>query len=953
MPKPKATAILVERARTHNLKGIYCRVPHRAVTVVTGPSGAGKSSLAFDTIFAEGQRRFVESMSTYARQFLDQMERPPVDAIHNILPAVALEAKNAVRNARSTVGTITEAHDVLRLLFTHLGEVGCVNGHGPVRSFTPEEAAAELNAGAAGDAFTLVVRLPRPKKGADDALAELIRQGFQRRLADPDGDEVVRMEPGEKWPARRDPLPLVLGRFSARSEAQARILDTLEAAYRMNGGRVEARGSAGVRRYSRELSCPVCGETARRPTPPLFSFNSPLGACPQCQGFGRVIGVDRQRVIPDPRRTLAEHPIAPWNTPAYEELYDELFAACRKRKIPLDVPWAELPARDREWIWSGAGNPASLDSFFAWLEARTYKVHVRVLLARYRAYDLCPDCLGSRLRPEALAVLLEGTSLPELTAMSVEQLRAWLRERRWTPRQREVAGHLLDELAERIEVLHRVGLDYLTLDRQARTLSGGETQRIHLAAALGSGLTSTLYVLDEPTIGLHPQDSERLLHLLRDLAARGNTVLVVEHDRTLIRGADHVIDLGPAAGERGGEVVAEGPIETILASEESLTGRYLRERPPTQARRHMARFRREQGWETLSEELSNLPRISVRGARAHNLKNVDVDFPLGAMVAVTGVSGSGKSTLIENVVYGTYQRSRGVVNVEPGEVDRLTGFGVLDDVPLFDQLPLGRSSRSNPITYIKAYDEIRKLFAATADAKARRITAANFSFNIDKGRCPACEGTGVTEVDMQFMAPVTVLCETCQGHRFRPEVLAVRYFGLDADGKRHSGRNISEVLDLTVEDAIGFFADQKRLVRRLRVLLDVGLGYLRLGQSTSTLSGGEAQRLKLASFLDRPAAEGRRLFLFDEPTTGLHLADIDLLYHTLRRLVQRGDGVVIVEHSPDLISRCDWVIDLGPGGGVHGGELLYSGPLEGFLDHGSGPTAEELRRHLHWEDEAA
>jgi excinuclease ABC subunit A len=939
---PNEPAILVERARTHNLKGINCRVPHRAVTVVTGPSGAGKSSLAFDTIFAEGQRRFVESMSTYARQFLDQMERPPVDSIHNILPAVALEAKNAVKNARSTVGTITEAMDVLRLLYTHLGEVWCPQGHAPARSFSAEEAAAELVSGAAGDPFTLVVRLPRPKKGANDAIAELIRQGFQRRLEE---GEVVRMEPGEKWPAKLDPLPLVLGRFPARPDTAARILDTLETAYKMNGGRVEAHTSGdggGFRLFSRELSCPVCGEAARRPVPPLFSFNSPLGACPTCQGFGRVIGIDRERVIPDPRRSLSERPIAPWNTPAYEELYDGLLAACRKRRLPLDLPWNELSAEDREWIWSGAGNFSNLDDFFHWLEQRTYKVHVRVLLARYRSYTPCPDCGGTRLRPEALAVRLEERRLPELTAMSIEQLRAWLRERRWTPRQREVAGHLIEELTERVEVLHRVGLDYLTLDRQARTLSGGETQRIHLAAALGSGLTSTLYVLDEPTIGLHPQDSERLLSLLRDLAARGNTVLVVEHDRTLIRGADHVIDLGPAAGEHGGEVVAEGPIETILASD-SLTGRYLRERPPTPARRHMARFRREQGWETLSDELSAIPRISIRGACAHNLKNVDVEFPLGALVAVTGVSGSGKSTLVENVLYGTYQRSRGVVDVEPGECGRLEGLEGLVDVTLVDQRPLGRSSRSNPITYVKAYDEIRKIFAGSADARARRITPAHFSFNVDGGRCPACEGTGITEVDMQFMAPVTVPCEVCQGHRFRPEVLAVR----------HKGRNISEVLDLTVEAAIGFFADQKRLIKRLRVLLDVGLGYLRLGQSTSTLSGGEAQRLKLASFLDRPASEGRRLFLFDEPTTGLHLADIDVLYHTLRRLVQRGDGVVVVEHSPDLIARCDWIVDMGPGGGTHGGEVLFSGPMEPFLDHAEGPTADELRRHLRWHEGAA
>jgi excinuclease ABC subunit A len=560
------------------------------------------------------------------------------------------------------------------------------------------------------------------------------------------------------------------------------------------------------------------------------------------------------------------------------------------------------------------------------------------MLARYRSYTPCPDCGGRRLRPEAVAVRLHDETLPSLSDKSVEQLRAWLAAERWSGREREIAGHLLDELGERIEVLHRVGLDYLTLGRQARTLSGGETQRIHLSAALGSGLTTTLYVLDEPTIGLHPQDSDRLLSLLRDLARRGNTVLVVEHDRTLIRGADHVIDMGPAAGDRGGEVVVEGPLAAVLACEESLTGRYLRQRPRTPARQHVARFRREQGWESRSAELEAMPRLAIRGARAHNLRGIDVELPLGALVAVTGVSGSGKSTLIENVLYGTYQRARGVVDVEPGECDELAGLGDLDDVTLVDQRPLGRSTRSNPITYIKAYDEIRKLYAGTPEARQHGIGAAHFSFNVERGRCPACEGTGVTEVDMQFMAPVTVACETCQGRRFRPEVLAVRY----------QGRTIAETLELTVEQAIAAFADHRRLCRRLRLLADAGLGYLRLGQATSTLSGGEAQRLKLASFLDRPAAAGRRLFLFDEPTTGLHLADIDLLYHTLRRLVQRGDGVIVVEHSPDLVARCDWIVDLGPGGGVHGGDLLYCGPLEPFLDHVASPTADELRRHLGW-----
>jgi len=957
-------AIEVDRAFTHNLKGVTCRIPHGAVTVVTGPSGAGKSSLAFDTIYAEGQRRFVESMSTYVQQFLEQMERPPVDELRNVLPSVAIEAKNAIRNARSTVGTITETHDVLRLLFTHLGEVRCPNGHGPLRRYQPEQAAAALDAGAAGERFLLLVRLPRPKQHANETLQELIRQGFIRRLREDRDGEIERLEPGAKWFKKLDPMVLVLGRFKASAteegedggELPARLVETVEQGYALGAGRIEAlevpdaaadaeaAEEAPRRRiYSRSLICSECGHTSRAPTPPLFSFNSPLGACPECQGFGRVIGIDPERVIPDPTRTLEEHPIAPWNTPAYEEMYDKLFRAAEERGVPLDVPWQDLPEEDRQWIWSGrsAGDVklTSLDRFFKWLERRTYRVHVRVLLARYRAYNPCPVCGGARLKPEALAVHLEGCAIADLTALSVEQLRQWLAERQWTERQKEVAGHLIEELTERIEVLHRVGLDYLSLDRQARTLSGGEAQRIHLAAALGTGLTSTLYALDEPTIGLHPQDSEKLLALLHDLAAAGNTVLVVEHDRTIIRGADHVIDLGPRAGEHGGELIVEGTIEEILACERSLTGRYLAERPPTRAREHLARFRREHGQESLSKELSGRPSVQIVGARAHNLRDLTVAFPLGSMVAVTGVSGSGKSTLIENVLYGTYQRSRGVVDVEPGEVEAIAGLDELGDVTLVDQSPLGRSSRSNPVTYVKAYDEIRKIFAGVSAAKAKGITPGHFSFNTDKGRCPVCKGTGDTEVDMQFMAPVTVVCAECQGRRFRKEILAITF----------RGKSIDEVLDLTVEEAIEHFHGHKRLIKRLTVLAAAGLGYLRLGQPTATLSGGEAQRLKLASFLDRPKKEKPRLFLFDEPTTGLHLSDIDLLYDTLRRLVRRGDGVVVVEHATDLIARADWIVDLGPGGGAHGGELLYSGPLEEFLDTIESPTAEELRKHLHWQ----
>ncbi|MCH9650527.1 MAG: excinuclease ABC subunit UvrA [Deltaproteobacteria bacterium] len=945
-------AIEVVGAWTHNLKGVSCRIPHGKVTVVTGPSGAGKSSLAFDTVFAEGQRRFVESMSTYARQFLQQMERPPVDAIENILPPVALVAVNSVRNARSTVGTLTEVQDVLRLLFTHLGQVECPRGHGSARAFTPQEVAEELAQGGAGDRFLLVVRLVRPKRKARETLRELIRQGFGRRLKEeakevpsegpmerPVEHPVERLEPGANWPKAWATLPLVLGRFKAKDTVSAALASAVEEGFQLGSGSLEVHGAGEPRFYSRQLGCVQCGDVFPRPTPALFSFNSPLGACPSCQGFGRVVGIDPERVIPDPRRSLAERPFAPWNTPAYEKHYEDLFVACRTRGVPLDQPWQDLDAETQEWIWRGPARKESgfltLERFFSWLERKIYRVHVRVLLARYRAYTPCLECRGTRLKPGALAVRLEGHTLPELSRRSIEDLNSWLENHRWSKRQQEVAGHLLEQLQERVGVLHRVGLGYLTLDRQARTLSGGETQRIHLAAALGSGLTHTLYVLDEPTIGLHPVDSDRLLLLLRDLAARGNTVLVVEHDRVLIEGADYLIDLGPAAGVHGGELMAQGPPEEALREPKSVTGRFLL-RPPDQALDQAARARREKGLPSLEEEIAARSQVVIRGARAHNLKGFDLRLPLGTLVAVTGVSGSGKSTLVENVLYGTYQRSKGVVNVEPGDCDGLAGLDDLEDVILVDQKPLGRSSRSNPVTYVGAYDEVRKIFAATEAAKEAGITAGHFSFNVDRGRCPECKGTGLTEVDMHFMASVSVTCDVCQGRRFRPQTLGIRVQGL----------TIAEVLELTVDEAQDFFSGARKLLRRLALLSEVGLGYLHLGQPTSTLSGGEAQRLKLASFLDRPRGHKPRLFLFDEPTTGLHLSDIDLLARTLRRLVTQGDGVIVVEHSPDLIARCDWVVDLGPGGGTGGGELLFAGSLQQMMRAGEGPTAVELRRHL-------
>ena len=585
-----ARAIEVVKASTHNLKAIDCHVPHGKVTVVTGPSGAGKSSLAFDTVYAEAQRRFIESMSTYARQFLEQVERPPVEAMRGILPAVALVARNTVKNARSTVGTMTEAYDVLRLVFAHLGRVECSLGHGELRASTPQQAADLLLERFPADRPPRVIAaIARPKKGADATLGELIRQGYFRILV---GDDVERVEAGKRWGKDLDPLRLVLGRFRleppppqpgmGQPDARSRLTAAIEEAYRLTGGRVAIAGlsatpGAAFLELGQRLTCAVCGETSTRPQPALFSFNSPLGACPECQGFGRVIGVDRERVIPDPRKTLREKPIAPWNSPSYEEHYDPLLKAARRRGVPLDVPWQDLDPTAREWVWRGDAERdfLSISRFFDWLERRNYKMHVRVLLSRYRAYEECERCGGRRLRPESLRVKVKGRDIAELSRLSIEDLRRWLGAQTWEAWEREIAAHLLEELGARLDTLHRVGLDYLTLDRQGRTLAGGEAQRIQLAAALGTGLTSTLYVLDEPTIGLHPRDSERLLALLRDLASRGNTVLVVEHDRTLIEGADHVIDLGPRAGEHGGEVMVEGPIEEILRSETSLTARYL------------------------------------------------------------------------------------------------------------------------------------------------------------------------------------------------------------------------------------------------------------------------------------------------------------------------------------------------------------------------------------------
>jgi excinuclease ABC subunit A len=690
-------------------------------------------------------------------------------------------------------------------------------------------------------------------------------------------------------------------------------------------GSLLAQTEAGTRTFRRGLHCPRCGCDFRDPTPPLFAFNSPLGACPSCQGFGRVIGVDLEKVIPDPSLRLDERPIAAWNTPAYESAYDDLFRACRLYSVRKDVPVERLTPHEREVLIKGRGEFYGINGFFEWLETKRYKIHVRVLLARYRAYRLCPECRGARLGPGSLRVLFRGRTISELADLSLGDLKVWFEDLRLTPEEESRLGSVVSEIRARVRYMNDVGLEYLTLSRAARTLSGGESQRIGLASALGGSLTGTLYVLDEPTIGLHAVDTRRLLAILRRLADRGNTVVVVEHDPEVIEAADHVIDLGPGAGRLGGQVLFEGTPRALARVKSSATGELLRRRglagkkeggtgPPTGSPARGARagrvvaFRRAEG------------AVTVVGAQEHNLKNLTVRFPLGRLVSVSGVSGSGKSTLVRDILHNAYaRRVKGAVSVDVGFHDRIEGLELVSDVLLVDQTPLGRSARSNPVTYTKAWDEIRQLFAGSARAVSRRITARDFSFNTPGGRCEACKGTGWQTIDMQFLADVTVRCDVCDGRRFQGKVLAVR----------HRGKNIGDVLAMTVDEAMAFFSSEMAIVRRLNPLVEAGLGYLPLGQPTATLSGGEAQRLRLASFLEiRPAMARGVLFLFDEPTTGLHAQDVDRLLATFRRLILRGHSVVAVEHQLDFLASSDWIIDLGPGGGEGGGRIVAEGPPE-------------------------
>ncbi|HEY8132441.1 MAG TPA: excinuclease ABC subunit UvrA [Thermoanaerobaculia bacterium] len=885
--------ITIRGARTHNLKNISVEIPQRQLTVLTGPSGSGKSSLAFNTLYAEGQRRFVESMSTYVRQFLERIDRPDVDEIEGILPAISIEQKNSVKNARSTVATATELADHIRLFMTYCGETTCPDCQVLVRKETPESITATIADQLAGKRVVVVAPIFFDKSNGDEVLRQLIKAGYFRIWIHGEVRDLKEVDTSSFTS-----LEVVITRARIDPEKRSQITEAIEQAFEVSKGTVnvlEESASGWVsHRFTSRFACNKCGTEFLEPSPQLFSFNSPLGACTNCQGYGRIIGIDMEKVIPNRSLRLDELPVAPWNSPGYEDCYEDLERAAKKYNLRLDVPIDELTPGEWDLLYKGRGKWYGIQGFFEWLETKKYKIHVRVKLAKYRSYEPCPQCHGSRLKAAADNVKFRGRTIADLFSMDVKSARHFWEYLPMSRQEEAIAGHLRREIVNRLVYLDEVGLSYLTLERQTRTLSGGESQRINLAAALGSSLTETMYVIDEPTVGLHARDSERLLAVLRRLKNAGNTVIVVEHDPTIIAGADHTIELGPGAGDLGGSVVYEG-----------------------QPRDEGGGMREQVLRSSLSPHPSSL---RIIGAREHNLKNIDVSIPLGKLVAITGVSGSGKSTLIRNCLYNRYQREyRGASGLDVGKISALEGVDQVQDIQLVDQSPIGRSTRSNPATYVKAWDEIRKLMSETTAAKLNGVTAGMFSFNTTGGRCDTCEGAGTVSIDMQFLADVEVICEKCGGRRFNEQVMKVTY----------RNKNVNDILDMTVDEATRFFVDKRAILKKLAALRSVGLGYLRLGQSTDSLSGGEAQRLKLASFLSEHAkSEAGRLFLFDEPTTGLHWSDVAQLIKTFRDLIERGNSIVVIEHNLQLIEAADYVIDLGPEGGNAGGEIVAVGTPE-------------------------
>ena len=895
----------------HNLKGLDLDLPLGRLIVLTGVSGSGKSSLAFDTLYAEGQRRYIETFSAYSRQFLEKVDKPDADRIDGIPPAIAVSHGGGRRSTRSTVASVTEIHDHLALLYSKVGELYCLDCGNKVEPATPDTVARATDALAEGTRYLIAFPVDLRPDSEREALADALREdGFTRIRS---GGQVLSLEKGSLPTPSEGGIDVIVDRLVRGSEQPERRLDSIETAFTKGFGRCRIINNDHAKTYFQDWRCSGCGRDYLEPDSRLFRDNNPLGACPVCEGYGRVVDIELDRVVPDSSKTIREGAIAPWSTPAYLGLLGSFLEVAKPLGIPTDVPFKRLTTAQVNLIVEGSpthGFPG-LRGFFRGLERKAYKVHVRVFLSRWRGYTPCPACLGARLRPEALAVTVEGLNIASLLAMKVREARVFLDGVEESQAGNVVARRVISQVVNRLDYLERIGLGYLTLNRAARTLSGGEAQRVALTAALGSGLVNTLYVLDEPSVGLHPHDIGRLIAIIRGLRDVGNTVVVVEHDLEVVRSAELLVDIGPGAGAAGGRLLYLGPPEGIGEVKGSATGEFLSGR--LSALVPERRRKPEKGFLTLA------------GARGHNLKAIDVSFPLGVLCVVTGVSGSGKSTLIEETLYPALMRRLGKEALPAEPFGSLTGTTGIDDVVLIDQSPIGRSSRSNPATYLKTFDEIRKTFAATHEAKLRNFGAGRFSFNVEGGRCNACEGNGFMTIDMQFLPDVLVRCPECRGTRYRPETLEIQY----------RGRNIAEVLELTAREAFGFFRQRAKVQAKLRPLLDVGLDYLRLGQPASTLSGGEAQRLKLASYLPtspgaitRAAGKSHTLFLLDEPTTGLHPADTLKLMDALTSLLTIGHSLIVIEHSPEVMACADWVIDLGPGAGDEGGHVVAQGTPE-------------------------
>ncbi len=901
-------AIYIKGARVHNLRNIEVEIPHDKLVVITGLSGSGKSTLAFDTIFAEGQRRYVESLSAYARQFLGKISKPDVDIITGIAPAIAIEQKVNTRNPRSTVGTTTEIYDYLKLLYARIGHTFSPVSGQEVRCYSVDDVAAYIQQQGEGGRVVIAAPLTLGRgQGIIEKLTLLLSDGLMRVWTKGETRLIEDILPQVDEKTRAEEILVVIdrARIAADDDTQTRMRDSVARAFSYGEGICTVITDKGATEFSSRFEAD--GIQFEHPSEHLFSFNNPLGACPRCEGYGKVIGIDEDLVIPDKSKTIYEDAVACWRGETMRKWKEQLVENAYKFDFPIHTPFHELTQEQKRLLWRGNEYFHGLDDFFAYIDSERRKIQFRVMKARYTGKTTCPECGGCRLRREALYVKVGGKTVADLVVMPVDELIAFFAGLELDGHDTKTAARILVEIRNRLQYLADVGLGYLTLDRLSSTLSGGESQRINLSTSLGSNLTGSLYILDEPSIGLHPRDTNRLIKVLQQLRDLGNTVIVVEHEEEVIRAADYIVDIGPKAGYNGGEVVFSGTLPQLLKSRKSLTADYLT------GRRAIAPPATERGW-------SNS--ILIEGARENNLRNIDVRIPLGVMTCITGVSGSGKSSLAKGILYPALRRLLFDTGIKPGDFDGIGGdVQLLRSVEMIDQNPIGKSSRSNPVTYIKAYDEIRKLFADQPYAQHTGLGASSFSFNIAGGRCEECQGEGVIKVSMQFMADVELVCEACGGKRFRDEILEVKY----------RGKSIYDVLEMTVDDAIAFFGEDrkdstcKRIVERLKPLQDVGLGYIKLGQSSSTLSGGESQRVKLASFLTKDSAQGGVMFIFDEPTTGLHFHDINKLLAAFNALIERGHTIVIVEHNMDVIKCADWVVDLGPEAGTGGGRVVFEG----------------------------